>query len=478
MDDRFDREDLFSNTQSGRGRSYDTDEPTKYPTRRERPPLRSTRREDAEGHEPEKEGFFGETRMAQPRRTAERQEQYLPYEWEKKAFSEHGSAAEERAAQSHAASHSHSQNRSHSHRSSQNSARQRHKKKRKKRRMSGFAKILIVLLIAIAVGICCFKLMSGMMNPPEEELKLTGQTVTVTIPEGSGTEDIANILKENKLIGSVFGFKLTSKLDGYDGTYKQGTYEIDTGLTKRQIMELLQSGTVAQQITLTIPEGYNVRQIAEKAAETGLCTAEEFIQESNADSFDYDFLKDLPEREYRLEGYLFPDTYFLSESMTAHDIVDMLLSRFDRMYTAEYRKAVEESGYTLDEIVTIASMVEKEIKVAEERPRAAGVIYNRLRDGIMLGIDATVLYAVDKTAGELTQEDLNVDSPYNTRNRYGLPLGPICNPGESAFEAALYPETHEYLYYVLEAVGKDNHIYCKTYDEFLTAKQAYQASAQ
>lgn len=476
MDDRFDREDLFSNTQSGRRRSYDTDEPTKYPARRERPPLRSTRREETEWHEPEREEFFGETQMAKPRRTAERQEQYAPYEWEREAFAERSHAAEERTAQSHSQNHSHSQ--SHSHRSSQNSAQQKHKKKRKKRRMSGFAKVLIVLLIAIAVGICCFKIMSGMMNPPEEELNLTGQTVTVTIPEGSGTEDIANILKENKLIGSVFGFKLTSKFEGYDGTYKQGTYEIDTGLTKRQIMELLQSGTVAQQITLTIPEGYNVRQIAEKVAETGLCTVEEFIRAGNEDSFDYDFLKDLPEREYRLEGYLFPDTYFLAENMTAHDIVDMLLSRFDRMYTTEYRKAVEAGEYTLDEIVTIASMVEKEIRVAEERPRAAGVIYNRLRDGIMLGIDATVLYAVNKTAGELTQEDLDVDSPYNTRNRYGLPLGPICNPGESAFEAALYPETHEYLYYVLEAVGKNNHVYCKTYDEFLTAKQAYQASAQ
>ena len=309
-------------------------------------------------------------------------------------------------------------------------------------------------------------------------MELSGTTVSVTIPDGASTETIAEILKENDLIGSVFGFKLTSKLEGFDGTYKQGTYNIDTGMTKRQIMELLQSGKVAADLQLMVPEGYTVKQIAAKAEEIGICTAEEFISEANNGTFDYEFLKGLPDREYRLEGYLFPDTYFLSESMTAHDVINAMLSRFDQMYTEEYQKAVKASGHTLDEIVTLASMVEKEIKLPEERAKAAGVMYNRLKDGITLGIDATVLYAVGKTAGELTQDDLNIDSPYNTRKNYGLPLGPISNPGEASFKAALYPENHNYLYYVVEAVGKDNHVYCETYDEFLNAKAAYNASAQ
>jgi UPF0755 protein len=249
-------------------------------------------------------------------------------------------------------------------------------------------------------------------------------------------------------------------------------------MTKRQIMELLQSGKVAADLKLIIPEGYSVKQIAVKVEEAGICSADEFISEVNNGTFDYDFVKDLPAREYRLEGYLFPDTYFLSESMNAHDVVDAMLKRFAQMYTEEYQNAVASSGKTLDEIVILASMVEKEIKLHEERARAAGVMYNRLRDGITLGIDATVLYAVGKTAGELTQDDLNIDSPYNTRKNYGLPLGPISNPGEASFKAALYPETHNYLYYVVEAVGKDNHVYCETYDEFLNAKAAYNASAQ
>ena len=351
-------------------------------------------------------------------------------------------------------------------------------KRRKKRHFTGFSKALLVVVIALLVGIFSFFFMRNLMNPPSEEVNLSGQTVSITIPEGAGTNDIAQILKENKLIGSVLGFKLTSKLEGFDGTYKHGTYDVDTGLTKRQIMELLQSGKIANNLKITIPEGYTVKQIAAKVAETELCTADEFMQECNTGSFDYAFLKDLPDREYKLEGYLFPDTYFLHEGMTAHDIIDAMLARFDQMYTKEYQQAVADSGYTLDEIVTVASMIEKEIKVETERPTAAGVIYNRLKADMTLGIDATVLYAVGKTSGELTTAELETDSPYNTRKNKGLPLGPIANPGESSFKAALYPEDNNYLYYVVEAVGKDNHVYCETYDEFLAAKRAYTASAQ
>lgn len=354
---------------------------------------------------------------------------------------------------------------------------QRHGAQRKKRRKKQKRiKFLIILVLAVLIGILCFRFGESLMASPSQEVNLTGETVMVTIPEGAGTSEIADILKENKLIGSKFSFRLSSKLNGYDGTYKQGTYEIDTGLTPIQIMDLLQSGEVATDNKITIPEGYNTRQIAAKAEEMGICTADEFIEEANTGVFEYDFLKDLPDRTYRLEGYLFPDTYFLSENMTAHDLIDLMLKRFEQMYTKEYQDAVAASGHTLDEIVTIASMVEKEITVDEERARAAGVIYNRLEENMSLGIDATVLYAVGKNAGELTQEDLQTDSPYNTRLNKGLPLGPISNPGEASFKAALYPEDHEYLYYVLESAGASNHVFCKTNEEFLAAKEKYQAS--
>ena len=504
MGDQFDREEFLSNTQGGRRRSADLDGTTRYPVRRPREPLQHTHRDEPTATAgADRERDLGETRLAQPRRAAEREERqsretytreysepshtripYTPERHTEERYTREQTAKRSRAREDYTTQRHERELRAREDfaelpsgggRAPHQAGKDR-RRKRKRRGMSKLLKFLILLIIAVLVGVFCFRFMNRMMNPPAEEVNLSGQTVSVTIPEGAGTQAIAEILKENGLIRSVFGFKLTSKLEGFDGTYRQGTYEIDTGLTKRQIMELLQNGVVAQQITLTIPEGYNVRQIAQKVEETGICTAEEFINTSNTESFDFAFLADLPEREYRLEGYLFPDTYFLSENMTAADVVKMMLKRFDQMYSEKYQKAVQSSGYTLDEIVTIASMIEKEIKAADERPRAAGVIYNRLRDNMMLGIDATVLYAVGKSAGELTQEDLDIDSPYNTRNRYGLPLGPICNPSESAFEAALYPESNDYLYYVLEAAGGDHHVYCKTYDEFLAAKQAYQAS--
>lgn len=438
MNDRFDR-DEFSNT--------------RYPRRAERQPV--TFGSDKKQTLTEKNYFF-ESEIVNKELYREKEENTY--------FADHSEAPERKEHSMHD-------------KKTQKNGKRNHKR-RKKRHLTSFAKGAIVLLIALVVGGGMFFAMNRVMNPPVEEMELSGTTVTVTIPDGAGTETIAKILKENDLISSVFGFKLTSKLEGFDGTYKQGTYSIDTGMTKRQIMELLQSGKVAEDLKLMVPEGYTVKQIAERAEEAGICTAEEFLNEVNNGTFDYDFLKDLPERQYRLEGYLFPDTYFLSETYTAHDVIDLMLKRFDQMYTEEYRNAVASSGKTLDEIVTLASMVEKEIKLPEERARAAGVMYNRLRDGITLGIDATVLYAVGKTAGDLTQDDLNFDSPYNTRKNYGLPLGPISNPGEASFKAALYPEEHKYLYYVVEAVGKDNHVYCETYDEFLNAKAAYNASAQ
>lgn len=353
---------------------------------------------------------------------------------------------------------------------------ERQKQKKHKRKLTKGFKGLIVLVIALVIGFGSFQFMKGIMITDGSTDNLTGETVSVTIPSGSGTADIANILKEKKLISNTFTFRLSSRINGYDGTYQMGTYDVDTGMTPTQIMALLQSGEVSTQNKLTIPEGYTVKQIADRVAETGICTAEEFITEANTGTFPHSFLKDLPDREYRLEGYLFPDTYFLTEDMTPHEIIYMMLDRFEQMYTQEYQDAVAASGHTLDEIVTIASMIEKEITLDEERARAAGVIYNRLEQDMSLGIDATVLYAVGKTGGELTQADLQTDSPYNTRLHKGLPLGPIANPGEASFKAALYPEENEYLFYVVEAAGKSNHVFCKTNEEFLAAKEKYQAS--
>jgi len=352
----------------------------------------------------------------------------------------------------------------------------RRRLREKKRRRNRNIRWGIFLLIAVVIGLLSFGLFKSFMQSSVEEPVLTGETVTVTIPEGASTADIAKILKENKLIKSTLSFRVSSRLDGFDGTYRQGTYEIDKGLNTTQIMELLQTGVVLDEMKITIPEGFTTKQIAAKAEEKGICTAEEFINECNTGTFEFDFLKDLPDREFKLEGYLFPDTYFIKEETTAHQLIQAMLKRFVQMYTKEYQNAVEASGHTLDELVTIASIIEKEIKVDEERPRAAGVIYNRLKDGMPLQVDATVLYAMGIVKEDISTVDLQVDSPYNTYKVKGLPVGPISNPGELSFKAALYPEDNKYIYYVVEAKGKDNHVFCETYEDFLKAKEKYKAS--
>lgn len=352
----------------------------------------------------------------------------------------------------------------------------RRRQREKKRQRGKRIRLVMFLIIAIIIGFLCFGMAKSFMMSAGEEPELTGQTVTVTIPQGASTSDIADILKENNLIKSTFMFRVNSKLEGFDGTYQQGTYEVDQGLEPTQIMELLQTGVVLDDVKFTVPEGYNTKQIAARAEKMGICTAEEFINECNTGSFDFDFLKDLPDRELKLEGYLFPDTYYIEEETTAHDLIQAMLKRFEQMYTKEYQDVVEASGHTLDEMVTIASIIEKEIKLDEERPRAAGVIYNRLEEGMPLQVDATVLYAMGIVKEDISTVDLQYDSPYNTYQVDGLPVGPISNPGEKSFQAALYPEVNNYIYYVVEAKGQNNHVFCETYDEFLTAKANYKAS--
>lgn len=353
--------------------------------------------------------------------------------------------------------------------------RARRRKQKARKRLMIWGTLLIVFTLTLTVGL--FMAAKSFVTSPSGEAVLTGTTVTVEIPQGASTSAIADILKENGLIKSTLMFRLQSRLDGYDGTYRQGSYDIDTGLKPTEIMQLLQTGVVVEnQLKITIPEGYNTLQIAARVEEAGIATAEEFIEVANTATFDFDFLEGLPEREYRLEGYLFPDTYFLLESTTAYDLIEMMLKRFSQIYTDEYKQVVANSAYTLDELVTMASIIEKEIAVADERQTAAGVIYNRLAIGMPLQMDATVLYAMGIVKEDVTYADLEVDSPYNTYKVPALPIGPIASPGAASFYAALYPEDNKYYYYVVEARGQSNHVYCETYEQFLAAKAKYQAS--
>ncbi len=349
---------------------------------------------------------------------------------------------------------------------------------RKRKRKGGLLKIVVPVILILIVMFAFYKIGLSLFAGSDslddvDTSKLTGEVVSVNIPEGASTKDIAEILKEEGLIKNATVFRLRSKINGFDGTYKHGVHEIQVGLDDDAIMLVLQKGALdADQTKVTIPEGYTAYQIAALMEEKGIVTADAFIAAVNSTDYDYDFIQNLPQRKYQLDGYLFPDTYYLKEGITAEEIVDKMLARFNDVYS-RFKGEIDGSGKSLDEIITVASIVEAEIKVPEERPRAAGVIYNRLEDGMPLQMCSTVLYSLEIRRENLTLDDLEVDSPYNTYKNSGLPSGPISNPGEAAIEAAVHPEDNKYLYFVLKADADGEHVFTETYDEFLKAKEKY-----
>ncbi len=352
------------------------------------------------------------------------------------------------------------------------------KRKKQKRKRSIFFSLFLILLIG-CIGFGAFRIANKMLSGESEntEAALEGKDVEVTISMGATTKDIAALLKEKGLISSTLSFRMESKANNFDGTYRQGTYTLNTAMTHQQMMELLQTGGAQDdRLKLVVPEGFTTVEIAERLEEKGIFTAQEFIDEANKGEFDFDFIKNLPNREYRLEGYLFPDTYFLSDSMTPHDLIEKMLTRFEEVYEEQAKNAQDKPQYSMDELVTMASIIEAEIQVEDERKIAAGVIYNRLKSNMPLQMDATVLYAMGITKEDVMEKDLQIDSPYNTYKNKGLPLGPISNPGAKSLEAALNPDKNQYLYYVLEAKGQGNHVYTETYEDFLKAKEQYKAS--
>ncbi|NDO45619.1 endolytic transglycosylase MltG [Clostridium sp. MD294] len=360
---------------------------------------------------------------------------------------------------------------------------ERKRKQKKKQRRKKILSTLLLFFICIGLCLGAFQFFRSLMMPSNPGVATdVGEDVAVTIPEGASTSDIAEILKEKNLIKSVFRFKLESKLNNYDGTFQKGNYTLNTSMTHQQIMELLQKGGEAEETyQLVIPEGFTIDKIAQRLQEQDIMTAEEFINEVNTGEFDYEFLKDLPtspDRRYKLEGYLFPATYTLYDGVTAHQLIDKMLQRFEIEYTQSIKDNLEQSEHTLDEIVTIASIVEAEIQVPEERARAAGVIRNRLEQGMKLQIDATVLYAQGTTKDRVMESDLEYSSPYNTYQVEGLPIGPISNPGSAALEAALHPEDNNYIYYVVEKYGSSNHVFTETYEDFIKARDNYFASRE
>jgi UPF0755 protein len=307
-----------------------------------------------------------------------------------------------------------------------------------------------------------------------------GIEVSVYIPEGATTSEIATILKDGNIISNKDRFVKAVREQGVESKLLPGKYTLTTGMSDDDVIKALAAGPVSAVggNKLTIPEGLTIESTAARVEEACGIPAADFIAEAySADKYlaDYPFLEGVYNNS--LEGFLYPKTYQIPEGSNAEYVVRVLLDQFDiEMDLAGLDlTAAAEKNLTLYDVVTIASMIEKEVLVEEERPLVGSVIYNRLHEGMRLQICATVVYAIgweDYDGHPLLDADLAVDSPYNTYLVDGLPIGPICSPRIESILAAANPATTDYFYYVLTSL-EGTHTFCATYEEFEEANAVY-----
>jgi len=332
------------------------------------------------------------------------------------------------------------------------------------------ASVIIVVLILGVCAVAGFKIFIATVSAPVNAADAS--YVNVLVPSGATTEKIGSILHDNDLIRSVSQFKLLAKLWGYEAKLKSGEYTLSQSMTSREILDVISSGS-ANTRRFTIPEGYTIAKTADKLENDGFIDKEKFLDAVEHGDFQYKFMDSLPAGPNRLEGFLFPDTYDVFTTATEEDIINRMLAQFDQEFTDEYYVRMNELGYDLVQVITIASMIEAEAKAAKDRPLISSVIYNRLSIGMPLQIDATVQYALGETKERLYDKDTKVDSPYNTYLIKGLPPGPICSPGAGAIYAALYPADTDYLFYVLKPDDSGEHNFANNITEFNKYKAQY-----
>ncbi|GKX31162.1 hypothetical protein SH1V18_36420 [Vallitalea longa] len=314
------------------------------------------------------------------------------------------------------------------------------------------AAIFIIYFVGTKVYDYSYKFMA---KTPAEDVVV--KTVDIKIPKGTSSKEIAKILHDNELINNTYYFLVYTKLSGKDN-FQYGNYTLNTGMTDEEIARILTTqGAKKETIKFTIPEGYTVAQIAKKLSKENICKESEFLDAVNNIAYDYKFTDKIPDRNLKLQGYLFPSTYEIYTDATAKDIVSIMLKQFDKVFKDEYYDRAEELGYSIDDIITIASIIEREVRVDEEREMVASVIYNRLDKPMKLQMCSTVMYALGKPRERLLLSDLDIKSPYNTYLNSGLPAGPIANPGERSIEAALYPAESDYLYFSLRNAETGEH---------------------
>jgi len=294
-------------------------------------------------------------------------------------------------------------------------------------------------------------------------------TVIMEIPSGSTAKSIGALLESEGLIRSADAFVKKVKDMDAAAALQAGQYQFSKAMSVEDVVKVVSGGEVYRNtFKVVVPEGFEVVQIAERLSADGHIDKDLFYKELQTGDFDYKFLS--PEdRETNLEGFLFPATYTFDVGTSEHDIIDAMLKKFDEVFKDEYYTQAESLGLSVREVITMASIVEREARVHDERPIVAGVFYNRIKTKMALQSCATVQYILGERKEVLSNADIAIDNPYNTYKYPGLPPAPIASPGERSIKAALYPADTENFYFVTTNLGDGSHYFSKTYDEHLQA---------
>lgn len=323
-----------------------------------------------------------------------------------------------------------------------------------------WAAVALVLVVLLGAGLF---LAFGTTHVIERSDRDAKENIYMVVKPGTTASEISDHLTRLGVIDSRLRFWWLMKLQGDAQKFKTGTYAFAPHMDEQAVLDKLVSGDTTV-VRFTIPEGFGIKEIAKRLADEGLVDEQEFLAEAK-DFAPYDYMKKRPNERYAAEGYLFPDTYEIHSEVTPEAIMKMMAEDFDTRLTPELRQQAAAKNLSIHDLVTLASLVEKEARYDEDRPIIAQVFFKRLQMGMPLQSDTTLQYLMAGPKEDVSIEDTKIDSPYNTYQHAGLPPGPIASPGMKSILAVLNPASTDYLYFVADRQGH-NH-YSQTYDEHL-----------
>ena len=327
----------------------------------------------------------------------------------------------------------------------------------------------VAAFLLLAAGVAGWWLLLRVENPLPP-----GTPVNIEVKKGASANDIAEQLAKAGVVENALMFRLRARDSELSSRFKPGSYDLAAGMPYELVFEKLASGPEIVYFDVTIPEGFKATQVAERiSAKTGISQAElTQLVTTGAPQFAAQHPYLVGAQGGSLEGFLFPKTYRIREGSSAKKVVEMMLDQFDVEMARIDMSYAKSKNLNVNDVVIIASVLERESQLSSEYPLVASVIYNRLRAKMRLELCSTVLYTMPEGTKVLKDADTKRDSPYNTYRRKGLPAGPICNPGLKALDAAANPAPTKYLFYVL--TGKDgSQTFTTNYADFLKAKAEY-----